>query len=177
MCGAGAALEDYSPEWEKVSGVWLSHGQLVKASSDVVESKKQICFAVVTKQTFGHKLLITTSVPGYLLMQWVRPHEAPFRALPVSQPPSPDFIFCSFLRYLLAVQHQWGMIVISTCALLPPFEKWWAVSPLQLCSFKTISNAFQFTLGRDGFITSHWEQWFQAEVMLCNWKATSFFRK
>lgn len=95
-----------------------------------------------------------------------------------SHPLPTFFTFFSFLQYLLTVQYQWGVIVISTYALLPPFEKWWAVSPLQLCSLQTISNAFKFTLGRDGFIIlSHWEQWFQAEVMLCNWKATSFFHK
>lgn len=49
MCWAGAALKDCSPGWEKMSGVWLSHGPLVKTSSDIVESKEQICFAVVAK--------------------------------------------------------------------------------------------------------------------------------
>lgn len=53
MCWVGAALEDCSPGWVKMSGVWLSHG-LVNPSSDMAESKEQICFAVVAKQAVGH---------------------------------------------------------------------------------------------------------------------------
>lgn len=52
------------------------------------------------------------------------------RALPVSQPPSPGFTFCSFLQYLLAVQPAPEKVVHGDCdlhhALLPQFEKSWA---------------------------------------------------
>lgn len=54
MCWARAALEDCSPGLEKMCHMWLRHGPFVKTLSDMAESKKQICFAVVAKQTVGH---------------------------------------------------------------------------------------------------------------------------
>lgn len=140
-------LEDSSPGWEKIYDAWLSHGALARTLSDMVESKKQrylqllrnellainYCDHLLYARVFAEAMSQTCCTPF--------PH---VRALPVSQPSSPGFTFCSFLQYLLAVQHLRGwamMVVISTHALLPQFEKSW-------------DNCFIFA---DMFISDHFK--------------------